>query len=510
MKRVVILSDTLYPNFKQDIIEEEQIFTKNSSGLRLAYGLRKKGIWVFPVYNYTAFSNEEFNHILNYCSENRKHDLIVCFSTSFMVPGINRNVEQQKWYSDHGIWGDNVVKTTDFLKISKKYNAITLMGGWGISTIIPDIFKSYVDLYVINDGVDIITKFVNPSYTLKDYGTFKFEKNMRFFIANDIKDFTDQASTPLITDHINIGESLTTELSGGCVFSCSFCNYKILGKKRDEFLRSYDSLKTELQTNFDNFGTTYYTFTDNIMNDYLPKLDMLIRFKDETGIDIKWTGYSRLDIIKDREHAQKIKDSGAIGVTFGIESFNKQSGPYIGKMTDGERIKEHLQILRDVIKDDVTVNASMICGLPYETEEKMRETFEWLNSKEGKYLIDSYSYSSLLLFDNQDDKNDINKARNNPFKDYIKENFINWTSPWGTYKQYERLAREFNKELSKKNRFKIYPFILPILKNADLDIDKIISMFRKNETFDINLFKQYHTNRINKIIEYKNKVVNAI
>jgi hypothetical protein len=47
-----------------------------------------------------------------------------------------------------------------------------------------------------------------------------------------------------------------------------------------------------------------------------------------------------------------------------------------------------------------------------------------------------------------DDKNEINKARNSPFKDYVMlgDSFFgsNWTSPWTNSKDVEKLVTHFN------------------------------------------------------------------
>ena len=297
-----------------------------------------------------------------------------------------------------------------------------------------------------------------------------------------------------------------TELASGCIFSCSFCDYKSLGKKKYEFVRSYNSLKKEFESNYKNFGTTVYTFTDNIMNDYVPKLEMLIRIKEELKIDIKWSGYTRLDTINNIEQIKLLKNSGMIATTFGVESFCKTAGPYIGKMTDGEKLKDNLRRIREVFKDELIITVAMISGLPTETPEMLNKTREFLTSNEGKYLIDTYDFCRLILFDNQGTKNIINTKRmdGDPFKDFIKKSPIEWTSPWGNSELFANISSEFNIECM-KDTDPIYAFNIPLLSSLDLSIENIFNI--KKQRAQLNL-REYTKKKIpQKIKDYKAKVL---
>ena len=335
-------------------------------------------------------------------------------------------------------------------------------------------------------------------------------KKRLFHFSKFTVDFSDQASTAILDDCIEQGESLSTELASGCIFSCSFCNYGSLGKKKNEFVRSYESLKNEFVSNYNNFGTRVYTFTDNIINDYEHKLDMLIRIKEETGIDLRWVSYARLDTITNIKQAKKIKDAGAAGLSFGIESFKKSAGPYIGKMTDGDKLKEKLEMCREVFKDDVIISGLFIAGLPTETFDDLKQTFDFLISDKGRNLIDTFVFTRLTLFPNQGTKNEINAKRmeGDPFKDFIKNDDISWKSPWGTSESFNELKLKFNNFYKDERFVQHAAFSLPVLHSLSIKIeDRIKQIRKKDKPIDVKVFVDLNSSKIKK---YKDKVLNSL
>jgi len=248
-----------------------------------------------------------------------------------------------------------------------------------------------------------------------------------------------------------------------------------------------------------------YNLTDNISNDYMEKMRMLVRIKDETGIDFKWAGYVRLDTIKSKEQADLIRDSGMIGAIMGVESFTPSVGRYIGKMTDGERLKDTLRMCRGSWGESAVVSAMMITGLPTETDEQARETFEFFISKEGRHLVDTFKYTLLAIMLDNDNKNDINKSRNHPFKDYKIQNDITWQSPWTDSVRARNLANEFNDYANQKTYITAHN--MAMIGNLGFSPEKIVFMARNGtKHWDYAHFEKTRQ----KIEEYRRKVLTIV
>jgi len=516
MKKVLLFGDMI-------ISGNVNIFTKNGGLMRIARQLRDRGIEVKQIHNFNSFSIDDINRIIDDFSCHGTEQIIVGISTSFMAGGYykNHHINNIK-FDGEGYWGKELfkkIKLTTYLA-KNKYNAMVVMGGWVVNLknfiktnddklLCPPLsaFIGEVDYFVSGDGSCFISSLSLEEELLK-YKPFEYKKDgITLYNIPPIKNFSNQSSTPTIEDHINQKESLITELSAGCIFSCSFCDYGLLGKKKNEFVRSYESIKNEIESNYKNFGTEIYTFTDNIMNDYPPKLEMLVRIRDELGINLRWVGYARLDTIKTDHQIQLLKNSGMIGVFFGIESFTKEVGTAIGKMTDGDRLKDILYRVRDIWKDDVVISAGFITGLPNETMRQIIDTNKFLTSKEGRYLIDTVSYTKLMIYENQNTKNNINISRGNPFSSYKINSPGDWTNEYGTSNQFQILVNSFN--LPKRSS----SFNLPFYNNMGFDVSEIIRNIRKELDWDRGLslsgvgnFSQYKS----KIDEYKTKVMKGI
>ena len=129
----------------------------------------------------------------------------------------------------------------------------------------------------------------------------------------------------------------------------------------------------------------------------------------------------------------------------------KEVGPYLGKMTDGKKIIQSLELFREAVGETCMTSGSFISGAPTETKEDLRSTFDWLQSEQGKQLLDHYIFTPLFVEPWVNERNEINKARGNVWKDYkfsddpdIKMRGTDWVSPWGTYDEFLKLAIEYS------------------------------------------------------------------
>jgi len=486
-------------------------FMKSASNLRLSYMLRSVGYEVKQIHNCLSFSVEEIKQIIENFTQGEQS--IACFSTSFINTTFRKNVSELPDQEEEGhAWGlDTFQFFIKTFSLCKRLQIPILLGGWeiieskfkrskryawGI-----DVLDKYVDYYVLGNNIDVIDKLAK-NQTIE----FTEIRGSKIAYTSNIIDFSDCASTPILEDHIMDDESLSTEVAAGCIFSCQFCNYAALGKKKTEYMRSYESFERELLTNYEKFKTRMYLLTDNIMNDYEEKLKFLIKIREKTGVDIRWTGYVRLDTIKRKEQAQLLLDSGIAGATFGIESLKKEAGPSIGKMTDKDKLMKSFDIFRDVIGDNCVTTASFISGLPYETPEDLYRTYEWLNSKEGKHYIDHYTFTSLILFEGNETKNEINASRNNPFSVYEKSGNDpgTWTSPWGKSDEFMKLAYTFNM----KTNSTIAAFSLPFLHNVGLKVENAVKLARlADQNKSGAVFGALRKNYESRIHTYKQKML---
>jgi len=507
IKKIIVFGDYCGKGL-EDFDKVDYLFFKSAAVLRISYFLRKQGFEVKQIHHCTSFDHNELNQIIENFSQGQK--VAVCVSSSFLAGAVrsavgensaNKNVDGEFWGKPAFSFLLNLGLITQQKKfpvffggfeiIKNIFQSNMLRKFWGI-----DVLDKFVSYYVEGNDANVIAEYckgIEPKYELI--------KGSKLITTSEIFDFTDCASTVLPEDNILEKECLITEIAAGCIFSCSFCNYAALGKKKNEYVRTYESLKKEIISNYENFGTTLYMLSDNILNDHTEKLKYLIRIREETKINLRWIGYARLDIIQTQEHAKLIKDSGAAAIIFGIESMTKSVGPTIGKMTDKDRIINCLKLFREVVGDEVVVSASLISGAPTETIDSIMATKDWLLGKEGQNYVDHFRFIPFVIKQGLDDRNEINRSRNNPFKDYkfnLRSDEIkgtNWISPWGKFQDFYDFAIEANtKAIIEKNGL----FFLPVIYNlSNYSIETIIKKIRnKEKLFDASLYSKVNGNHI--------------
>lgn len=184
------------------------------------------------------------------------------------------------------------------------------------------------------------------------------------------------------SDTLLENECLAVETARGCVFKCSFCMYKNNGKSWGDYTKLMSVLDRELKSNYDRWGTVDYEFTDDTFNDDTDRLQSIATVINALPFKIGFSCHARLDVMYGHpEQIEILKDMGLKEVFFGIETFDKRAGSAIKKGLAAEKQKETLYRCQEVWENKIGVSAGFIVGLPFETEESLYATHDWLKTK---------------------------------------------------------------------------------------------------------------------------------
>lgn len=201
-------------------------------------------------------------------------------------------------------------------------------------------------------------------------------------------------------DFIHSDEWLAIETSRGCVFSCAFCNFPVLGVKGD-YTRDADDFERQIKDAYDRFGVSNYVIVDETFND---KQDKIKKFADviETLAFQTWfTAYIRADLLIARPQDRiELLRMNVLGHYYGIESFHTDSAKSVGKGMSGNRIKEGLSQVRQYFESNgrglYRGTIGLLAGLPHETIQSLDETYTWLVENWQKQ---SFSIQYLMIPD---------------------------------------------------------------------------------------------------------------
>lgn len=198
-------------------------------------------------------------------------------------------------------------------------------------------------------------------------------------------------------DCIIPGEVLPIELGRGCIFKCKFCGHHNLGKAKNTYQRAMHLVEEEIAYNWDNFRTTHYNFLDDTVNEDPQKVYGLSMLPAKTGVDIKWNGYLRADLVWSKpESAEQLRRSGLKTCFFGIESLNPKSSGAIGKGWSGRHAKSFLpELYHNLWGGEISIWCNHIIGLPYETPATLIDSYNWCKDNN----FGSHYFTPLTLYE---------------------------------------------------------------------------------------------------------------
>lgn len=178
-------------------------------------------------------------------------------------------------------------------------------------------------------------------------------------------------------DYLFPGEALPLEISRGCPFRCTFCDYK--KKVRGQLIKEASVLRDQILEMHQRFGISHYMITDFLVNEDPQKMEMVWKVFTGLPFKIEWSGFARLDLLERwPEMRDMIYESGARSVMWGIESLSGDVGRLIRKNCDVDLVTKLLRFCKDQWKDEVIVGSGFIVGLPGETRESMAALLKWI------------------------------------------------------------------------------------------------------------------------------------
>lgn len=285
-------------------------------------------------------------------------------------------------------------------------------------------------------------------------------------------------------DCIFPGEALPIETARGCIFRCSFCFFPGNGKAGTyDYMKHKEVLTEELLRNYELYGTTVYDIMDDLLNDSPEKCQFIYDVFSNLPFKVKFGSYARADLlISQKQTLPLLEESGCIGMQFGIETLNKKAGAAIGKGMGREKTIEGLNWVKQ--NSDISLGSGFIMGLPFESIESMRQTIEWLDSKDCP--LDNKEVYALSI-PSLKSHFDHSKLMVDPYKYGYKdlepnnESKMIWDNGFLTYYQAEELKKECLERFRPHNHFNAHQ--LARVYNTGADIDYVMqtpaSIFRK-------------------------------
>jgi hypothetical protein len=218
--------------------------------------------------------------------------------------------------------------------------------------------------------------------------------------SNPVNNLDDTSTEFILEDDVYPHDTLPLEVSRGCVFTCAFCRYPFQGKKHNEYIRSAESIATEIRRNYDLFGVTRYNVMDSTFNDNMYKLELMQRALDIAKLPkpFEFNSFIKPEMLvtKGEEMIPRLIDLGMTGAFFGIESLKNSSRRAMNKGMAIEKILDMSYKLVEDSKSKVKLCASMIIGLPDDTPDDIHRTRDFFIKEQDK-LFKQWLFYALDL-----------------------------------------------------------------------------------------------------------------
>lgn len=313
------------------------------------------------------------------------------------------------------------------------------------------------------------------------------------------------------TDVVN-HKTLPIEIGRGCIFRCKFCAYPMNGKSNLDYVKSSENIYKELLDNYNNFGVKNYLIIDDTFNDHPVKLKSVLDAVKRLPFQPKFWAYIRLDLLCTRpDTIEMLYDIGVRGFYMGIETLTLETGRIIGKGFDRKKQIETLNYIKSRYGDSVSLHGSFIVGLPKESLEQVKVTFDQIQT--GHIPLDSWAASGLR----------IAKAYDATFASEIELNYtsygyrdrgthdgqssINWENEYMNRDIAAEFATNFVQMSSRANsKFKLPSHTAFSISSFGLNVDELLKS--STETFDFHNIE--HNIRPKFISEYKKTLLALI
>ncbi|MFB6343285.1 B12-binding domain-containing radical SAM protein [Saccharicrinis sp. FJH62] len=246
----------------------------------------------------------------------------------------------------------------------KKKGRIVVMGGY-MASIAHEEAGKYVDSVVIGDAEISYPKM------LQDYekkGTLEPVYN---YPVTELKNLP-VPRYELLTQK-NIGSMLPVQAGRGCSFTCSFCSIACLYKGKYMF-RPVDEVINDIKEVKRLGFNRFYLIDDNIVSNpkYLKELCEKIQ-----PLKMKWASQCAIHLANNAELLKIVRNSGCDLMSFGVESIQQDAIDSLDKQW--LKASEHEKNIKILSESGIAVSTEMIIGSDYDTEESIRETYQFIN-----------------------------------------------------------------------------------------------------------------------------------
>lgn len=281
----------------------------------------------------------------------------------------------------------NFYKATNYARIAKAMECITIIGGAHISSAYNNVIgMDFYDFGIVGEGEAVLLELLNALFGNRPFENIKgiaYKQDGRVIFTGKQERIKDLDVIPFPAyDKINMDRYLEVQSLGiitsrGCPYDCLFCASKCLWNRKVTY-RSIKNVADEIEMlcrQYDYYDKEINIYDDNFMLQH-ERVRELCNAMIERKLGLKWKCMSRIDSINERI-LEDMKRAGCYKISFGIESVNEETLRRINKKIDPRKIEKAIKMCNDA---GITFLGYFMIGFPWEKRENFMETLSFIEN----------------------------------------------------------------------------------------------------------------------------------
>lgn len=269
-------------------------------------------------------------------------------------------------------------------RIKQRSNIPVVMGGPHVTFLPEEALRRGADFVIRGEGeysfVELVKRLRDGVRDLHDIPGLSYRDQDGFHHNPQVPlvDNLDDLPWPDLT-LINNWEKirvLPVMTSRGCPYNCKFCSVTKMFGRRYRF-RDTENVLEELEVlHRRNPKATIFFYDDNFTANVRRTKELLQGMIDR-GIRVRWTAQARVDVIRDQELLELMRESGCLFLYLGLESINPRTLESYRKEQTIQDIAEAVKVLH---KYGIKVHGMFVLGSDEDDVKTIRETVRFARS----------------------------------------------------------------------------------------------------------------------------------
>ncbi len=271
------------------------------------------------------------------------------------------------------IYSSNYFPSRNLVHIIKKINpSIKIFyGGPGIdATLVEnDLKEGLIDGAVFGEGEIGVLDLLDYFQGKKDFQecsgimAFNAEGNIEKRVAHPLIKMKELPRPDFSAFNLShyFDKTLAIEFSRGCIANCTFCsetNYWVSFRTK-----TVDQIVEEFKYNVETYDIHHFRVVDSLMNGNMRFLKELSQRIIDSGIEVYWHGFCRIDPKLNDEVLDLMYRAGCRGIIFGLETGSQK---VLNLMNKKVNIKDQYHVVRNTHKHKIKVYSEILVGFPGE------------------------------------------------------------------------------------------------------------------------------------------------